>query len=73
MRGTATAKLAFKDMPVVPFRALGVDVLAQYLKGDKVEPRVFIKHVIIDKTNIETFDRNSSLAPDGFKPEFSVD
>ena len=27
---------------------LGVDVLATYLKGDKVEPRVFIKHVIID-------------------------
>ena len=32
---------------------LGVDVLATYLKGDKVEPRVFIKHVIIDKTNID--------------------
>jgi ribose transport system substrate-binding protein len=32
---------------------LGVDVLATYLKGEKVEPRVFIKHVIIDKTNIE--------------------
>ena len=28
---------------------LGVDVLAEYLKGGKVEPRVFIKHVIIDK------------------------
>ena len=33
---------------------LGVDVLASYLKGDKVEPKVFIKHVIIDKTNIDT-------------------
>ena len=32
---------------------LGVDVLATYLKGDKVEPRVFIKHVIVDKTNID--------------------
>ena len=32
---------------------LGVDVLAAYLKGEKVEPRVFIKHVIIDKTNID--------------------
>lgn len=32
---------------------LGVDVLASYLRGEKVEPRVFIKHVIIDKTNIE--------------------
>ena len=32
---------------------LGVDVLATYLKGDKVAPQVFIKHVIIDKTNID--------------------
>jgi ribose transport system substrate-binding protein len=33
---------------------LGVDVLAAYLRGEKIEPRVFIKHVIIDKTNVET-------------------
>jgi ribose transport system substrate-binding protein len=32
---------------------LGVDVLAEYLKGAKVEPRVFIKHVIIDGGNID--------------------
>jgi ribose transport system substrate-binding protein len=32
---------------------LGVDVLASFLKGDKVQPRVFIKHVIIDSTNID--------------------
>jgi ABC-type sugar transport system substrate-binding protein len=32
---------------------LGVDVMATYLKGEKVAPRVFIKHVIIDKTNID--------------------
>ena len=32
---------------------LGVDVLASFLKGDKVEPRVFIKHVIIDGSNID--------------------
>ena len=32
---------------------LGVDVLASYLKGEKVEPRVFIKHVIIDQANID--------------------
>src|SRR5437016_4675162 len=32
---------------------LGVDVLAAFLKGDKVEPRVFIKHVIIDGGNID--------------------
>jgi ribose transport system substrate-binding protein len=32
---------------------LGVDVLASFLKGDKVEPRVFIKHVIIDSSNVD--------------------
>jgi ribose transport system substrate-binding protein len=31
----------------------GVDVLATYLKGEKVEPRVFIKHVIIDSRNVD--------------------
>jgi ABC-type sugar transport system substrate-binding protein len=32
---------------------MGVDVLAEYLKGDKVKPQVFIKHVIIDSSNID--------------------
>jgi ribose transport system substrate-binding protein len=32
---------------------LGVDVLATYLKGEKVEPRVFIKHIIIDSGNVD--------------------
>lgn len=32
---------------------LGVDVLASYLKGDKVNPQVFIKHVIIDSSNVD--------------------
>jgi ribose transport system substrate-binding protein len=32
---------------------LGVDVLSEYLKGGKVEPRVFIKHGIIDSDNID--------------------
>ena len=32
---------------------MGVDILADFLKGDKVEPRVFIKHVIIDSDNID--------------------
>jgi ribose transport system substrate-binding protein len=33
---------------------LGVDVLASFLKGDKLEPRVFIQHVIIDPSNIDS-------------------
>jgi ribose transport system substrate-binding protein len=32
---------------------LGVDVLASFLKGDKVDPRVFITHVIIDPSNVD--------------------
>ena len=32
---------------------MGVDVLNDILKGSKVEPRVFIKHVLIDNGNID--------------------
>lgn len=32
---------------------LGVDVLAAYLRGEKFEQRVFIKHVLIDATNVD--------------------
>jgi ABC-type sugar transport system substrate-binding protein len=61
MNGVPPALHAIKDGKIAmtvelnPFLwgRLGVDVLATYLKGDKVEPRVFIKHVIVDKTNID--------------------
>lgn len=61
MNGVPPALRAVKDGKIamtielnpVLWGRLGVDVLAQYLKGDKVAPRVFIKHVIIDKTNID--------------------
>ena len=61
MNGVPPALRALKDGKIAmtvelnPYLwgRLGVDVLAQYLKGDKVEPRVFIKHVIVDKTNID--------------------
>jgi len=61
MNGVPPALRAVKDGKIamtvelnpVLWGRFGVDVLAQYLKGDKVEPRVFIKHVIIDKTNID--------------------
>lgn len=32
---------------------MGVDVLSEYLKGAKVEPRVFIRHELIDQGNID--------------------
>ena len=61
MNGVPPALKAVKDggmamtveLNPVEWGRLGVDVLAQYLKGDKVEPRVFIKHVLIDKANID--------------------
>jgi len=61
MNGVPPALRAVKDGNIamtvelnpVEWGRLGVDVLATYLKGEKVEPRVFIKHVIIDKTNID--------------------
>ena len=61
MNGVAPALRAVKEgdlamtveLNPVEWGRLGVDVLNTYLKGDKVEPRVFIKHVIIDATNID--------------------
>jgi ribose transport system substrate-binding protein len=61
MNGVPPALRAVKDGNVamtvelnpVIWGRLGVDVLAAYLKGDKLEPRVFIKHVIIDSSNVD--------------------
>ena len=61
MNGVPPALRAVKDghlamtveLNPVEWGRLGVDALATYLKGDKIEPRVFIKHVIIDKSNID--------------------
>ena len=62
MNGVPPALRAVKDGKIamtvelnpVEWGRLGIDVLATYLKGDKVEPKVFIKHVLIDKTNVDT-------------------
>jgi ribose transport system substrate-binding protein len=55
LRAVKEGKLAMTiELNPVLWGRLGVDVLATYLKGEKVEPRVFIKHVIIDKTNIDS-------------------
>jgi len=61
MNGVPPALHAVKDGNIamtvelnpVEWGRLGVDVLQSYLNGQKVEPRVFIKHVIIDKSNID--------------------
>jgi ribose transport system substrate-binding protein len=54
LRAVKDGKLAMTvELNPVLWGRLGVDVLASYLKGEKIEPRVFIKHVIIDQTNID--------------------
>jgi ABC-type sugar transport system substrate-binding protein len=54
LRAVKDGKLAMTvELNPVLWGRLGVDVMATYLKGEKVAPRVFIKHVIIDKTNID--------------------
>jgi ribose transport system substrate-binding protein len=61
MNGVPPALRAVKDgnmamtveLNPVEWGRLGVDVLATYLKGDKVEPRVFIKHNLIDSSNVD--------------------
>jgi ribose transport system substrate-binding protein len=54
LRAVKDGKLAMTvELNPVLWGRLGVDVLAGYLKGEKIEPRVFIKHMIIDQTNID--------------------
>src|SRR5262249_1807070 len=61
MNGTPPGLRAVKDGNIamtvelnpVLWGRLGVDVLARYLKGEKVEPQVFIKHEIVDGNNID--------------------
>jgi ribose transport system substrate-binding protein len=61
MNGVPPALRAVKDgnmamtveLNPVEWGRLGVDVLATYLKGDKIEPRVFIKHNLIDGSNVD--------------------
>jgi ribose transport system substrate-binding protein len=54
LRAVKDGKLAMTvELNPVEWGRLGVDVLAQYLKGEKLKPQVFIKHVIIDSKNID--------------------
>ena len=61
MNGVPPALRAVKDgnlamtveLNPVEWGRLGVDVLATYLKGGKIEPRVFIKHNLIDSANVD--------------------
>jgi ribose transport system substrate-binding protein len=61
MNGVPPALRAVKDgnmamtveLNPVEWGRLGVDTLATYLKGDKVNPQVFIKHQLIDSSNVD--------------------
>jgi ribose transport system substrate-binding protein len=61
MNGVPPALKAVKDgslaltveLNPVEWGRLGVDVLARYLKGEKVAQQVFIKHVLIDASNVD--------------------
>jgi len=60
------------DSAVIQGR-VAIDQAVRVLEG-----KDYLKHVgpalyMIDKSNIETFDRSSSLAPDDFRPTFSVE
>jgi ABC-type sugar transport system substrate-binding protein len=54
LRAVKDGKLAMTvDLDPRRWGRLGVAVLAEYFKGETVAPRVFVKHVIIDKTNVD--------------------
>ena len=61
MNGVPPALRAVKDgslamtveLNPVAWGSLGVDVLARYLKGEKMQQQVFIKHVLIDAGNVD--------------------
>jgi protein TorT len=60
------------DSAVIQAR-VAVDQAVRILEGKEYEKHVGPQLYVIDSNNVETFDRNSSLAPDGFKPEFGVE
>ena len=59
------------DSAVVQGR-VAIDQAVRILEGKDYQKHVGPKLYIIDESNINTFDRDSSLAPDGFKPTFTV-
>ncbi|GAA0395205.1 TMAO reductase system periplasmic protein TorT [Cocleimonas flava] len=59
------------DSTVIQGR-IAIDQAVRILEKKPYKKHVGPKLYVIDKLNIETFDRNSALAADGFKPTFSV-
>jgi protein TorT len=59
------------DSAVIQGR-IAIDQAVRILEGKAYTKHVGPKLYVIDSSNINTFDRDSSLAPDGFKPKFTV-
>ena len=59
------------DSAVIQGR-VAIDQAVRLLEGRSYEKHVGPALYVIDSENIDTFDQGSSLAPDGFKPTFSV-
>jgi protein TorT len=60
------------DSAVIQGR-VAIDQVVRLLEGKEIYKRVSPQIYVIDKSNIGSFDYNSSLAPPDFKPTFSVD
>jgi len=60
------------DSAVVQGR-VAIDQVVRILEGKDYLKHVGPKLYVIDSSNIGTFDKDSSLAPDDFKPVFSVE
>jgi protein TorT len=59
------------DSAVIQGR-IAVDQAVRLLEGKPCEKHVGPKLYVIDASNVNSFDRDSSLAPDQFKPTFTV-
>ncbi len=59
------------DSAVIQGR-IAIDQAVRILEGQDYEKHVGPKLYVIDDSNVGSFDRDSSLAPDSFKPTFSV-
>lgn len=60
------------DSAVIQAR-VAVDQAVRILEGKEYQKHVGPQLYVIDSTNINSFDRDSSLAPADFKPEFGVE
>jgi protein TorT len=66
-----TIMAAPTDSAVIQGR-VAIDQMVRILEGKPYEKHVGPALYVIDSSNVESFDKGSSLAPDDFKPTFSV-